>query len=222
MIKNICTIVTLASLASCGSIQENATVESSTPTKPKTETYSMYVTNEASLPNCQAANEGQLVYVASNKQMRACQEGKWITVDLKGEKGDKGDRGEKGDKGNDSEGNKISQLDSCQKIVSNYPFIALSSTVITYSNGDVETSCEVTGSKYGIKGSSHLSVLSAGVQNKIYGCTVSYDSFGSETAGWWYFETENGIRKATYNDSTDPADGNNYIFSNADCKTTKY
>ena len=55
---------------------------------------SMLVETEAGLPACDASRAQQLVYVTDVQQFRACTNGQWAAVSIKGEKGDKGDKGE--------------------------------------------------------------------------------------------------------------------------------
>jgi hypothetical protein len=52
--------------------------------------------SESDLPDCDEGRDGALVYVSATRSFRACSDGEWSEIDLKGEKGEPGEKGEAG------------------------------------------------------------------------------------------------------------------------------
>ena len=92
-------ILVFSLLAGCGSVKQFGGKKSDQKPGAQTEANrenakasgAGIVVNDDDLPTCDSNNNGDLVYVASAKVFRACTNGKWSTIDLKGEKGDPGD-----------------------------------------------------------------------------------------------------------------------------------
>ena len=64
--------------------------------------HALLVADAASLPACDDAREGQLVYVKSDKAFQVCAAGEWEAIDLRGDKGADGKDGNNGEDGIDS------------------------------------------------------------------------------------------------------------------------
>jgi len=69
---------------------------SPTPDKPAGDTGIRYVATESDLPECNGDLEGHIFFIEDINAFRACLDGAWKEIDMKGEKGDKGDRGDTG------------------------------------------------------------------------------------------------------------------------------
>jgi hypothetical protein len=60
--------------------------------------------------------------------------------------------------------------------------------------------------------------LAGQVGAAVAGCAVTYDYSGELTAGWWAFSIDsNGVAGATYDDPSDPNDGDFFVYGPADC-----
>ena len=106
-----------------------------------------------------------------------------------------------------------SQTVACSHFYSGFSF---KYKYTTFSDSSVLITCSVADGLY--QSSNVEFYMSSQVGSSDKGCTVTLDSNGAATAGWWNFSAA-GARTATYNDSSDPSDGTQVTFADSDCVT---
>jgi hypothetical protein len=87
--------------------------------------------------------------------------------------------------------------------------------VVAFSTGDIWTSCSV--SDFYVEAGEAWYWFEDQVGAATARCSVTLDSSGGATAGWWEFAATTGGTSATYNDSGDVNDNYTLNFADSDC-----
>jgi hypothetical protein len=128
-----------------------------------------------------------------------------------GAAGAAGQIGETGPTGATGQGLTILSKFTCAKSSGGLGF---SYSGVTFSSGDVYVTCEVRGTASQV--SSGRIYLASQTGASIFGCTVTFDSEGTASSGYWAFDT-GATKKVTYHDSGTSIDGVAVTFADADC-----
>jgi hypothetical protein len=111
-----------------------------------------------------------------------------------------------------ADGMTISSGFNCSKISGASLFIFQG---VTYSTGDVFSSCEVTGASLQSSSSKFYKSTQPGAAS--FYCSLTFDSEAPASGGYWTFSASGTTKKATYTDSGAVMNGTVVTFSSSDC-----
>lgn len=166
-----------------------------------TTTYSNGVVGTTiNLPKCDSSHQSQIYYVQDTGELILCDGTKWFSI--------------KGADGKDGATTSILSGFNCTKLSGGLTFHFAG---ITYTTGDVWVECDIANSSLQVTGTGLYK--STQVASSTFLCSITFDSDGTATSGFWTFTGTKGIRKAVYTDAGSSSNQSTMTFSSTDCTT---